>query len=166
LNTETSQPLEPERLEQVELCYQQGVKLLVAREHSIRELSRKLTKRGYEDEVIALAIDSMVADGSLDETRYCEAYIYQRYNRGYGPSRISQELHERGVDRLVVQQMINDPELDWFSSAQQVYTKRFGSDKAGLERKQIAKQQRFLRYRGFSHEQISEAMRPTDTTSI
>ena len=141
--------------EQQGLCYQQGIKLLVVREHSILELRRKLIKRGYDDAVIATTIDQLQEEGALNEARFCEAYNYARHQKGYGPSKNSQELMERGVERQLIQQVLGRSDIDWFSLAARVYEKRFGRTEADIDRTQRAKQQRFLLYRGFTHEQIS-----------
>lgn len=147
--------------ELLQRCYQQGIKLLVPREHSVLELQRKLIQRGYSSGTIANTLARLQQEGLLDQTRFCEAYASSRYSKGYGPVRIGQELNERGVDRFTVQQILSRGEFDWFERAVQTYEKRFGAVRADVDRKQQSKRQRFLLYRGFTHEQIAAAMGST-----
>jgi regulatory protein len=136
-----------------------AVSLLANREHSALELSRKLQNAGFDtDEVEKTLHDLQQANLQSDE-RFAENYLRSRANKGYGELRIRNELKERGVASELISECLYKAEIDWFSLAVEVRCKRFGESNPE-DYKERAKQQRFLQYRGFSHEQITESFNP------
>lgn len=126
--------------------------LLARREHSYAELLRKLRQRGAETADAEIQLDRLVEDGLLSDERFCEAYIYSRSQRGYGPARLREELRQRGVNELLVEQALSAVEWDWSELARQAFDKRFPEGPAATPAER-AKQQRFMQYRGFSRYQ-------------
>src|SRR6185295_823724 len=70
----------------------QALKLLARREHSARELKRKLTARGIGEVDAAAAVADAAADGWQSDTRYAEMLVRSRISQGFGPMRIEAEL--------------------------------------------------------------------------
>lgn len=135
---------------------ERAMNFLARREHSAFELIKKLTKADFNpDEIDNTLIKLKEANLQSDE-RFCESYIRHRSNRGYGIQRIRQELKERGVDTEIINDTLGQSEIDWFSLAVNVRCKRFGEEQP-QDYKDRAKQQRFLQYRGFTHEHITES---------
>lgn len=129
--------------------------LLARREHSVKELQTKLSADFDIDNINEL-IEKLISANLQSDERFTENYIRYRSQRGFGSQRIRQELKERGVTADIISNELNTAEIDWFSLAITVRCKRFGElvpDSA----KDKAKQQRFLQYRGFTHEQITES---------
>lgn len=131
--------------------------LLSRREHSRLELSRKLHRRGFDDMVIEQVLARMEHDRLLDESRFVEAYIYSRRNKGYGPVRIRMELRERGIEDSLISDFLNTEEPEWLDKGQQVRCKKFGTDLPDTPQER-AKQSRFLQYRGFSSEHVRRVL--------
>tara|TARA_Y100000782_G_scaffold75367_1_gene81323 strand:+ start:293 stop:736 length:444 start_codon:yes stop_codon:yes gene_type:complete len=123
--------------------------LLARREHSYAELQRKLRQRGASGDMAEVELDRLVEDGLLSDERFCEAYIYARSQRGYGPARLREELRQRGVSESLVERSLAEADQDWQALADQVFAKRFpeGVAREPVER---GKQLRFMQYRGFS----------------
>jgi len=122
--------------------------LLARREHGRVELTRKLRRRGAPDRLIEAALDRLSEEGLLSESRYLEAFIASRARNGYGPLRIREELHQRGLAREAVDQALRTADIDWFNHLQALWQRRF----AGClpeNAKQRAQQGRFLAYRGY-----------------
>lgn len=142
-------------------AYALAVGLLARREHSARELTAKLSSRGAPPELCAEVLQRLVAERLQSDERFVEAYLRQRSQKGYGPQRIAAELRERGIDDALIgtgmRQAEEEGEVDWFALAVAAYRKKFGSGRPADIRER-AKRQRFMLYRGFSHEQIAEAM--------
>jgi regulatory protein len=136
-----------------------AVSLLANREHSAHELSRKLSTAGFEAEEIEKTIHDLQQANLQSDKRFAESYIRSRANRGYGERRIRNELKERGVASDMITECFYKTEIDWFSLAVEVRCKRFGESNPD-DFKDRAKQQRFLQYRGFTHEQITESFNP------
>lgn len=130
--------------------------LLARREHSVKELTNKLNKAGFDHTDIDQAINSLQQAGYQDDSRFCENYLRYRSQRGYGSQRIRAELKERGIAPELISEALQQADIDWFALAIEVRCKRFG-EQSPQDYKERAKQQRFLQYRGFTHEQITES---------
>lgn len=132
--------------------------LLARREHGRVELARKLRQRGAPQELIDAALDRLVEEGLLSESRYLESFIASRARAGYGPMRIREELVQRGLPRPAIEQSLSKAEIDWGEQLRELWQRKFaGQLPADLREK--AKQARFLAYRGFSQEQIGRLLR-------
>lgn len=142
-------------------AYAAAIGLLARREHSSRELSTKLHSRGYGAELVEAVLERLVAERLQSDERYAEVYLRQRSDKGYGPERIRAELRERGIDDALIaarfRQAEEEGEIDWYALAAAAYAKKFGS-RPIEDIKERAKRQRFMQYRGFSHEQIAAAI--------
>lgn len=131
--------------------------LLARRDHSRKELARKLVKKGHEEPAVVEALQGLASERLLDDGRYAETYIQSRADKGYGPLRIRMELQERGVDDALVAEYLDERDAAWRKRAHAVRDKRFGGE-LPQEYKEKARQMRFLQYRGFSGEQIRAAL--------
>jgi regulatory protein len=138
--------------------YAKAVELLARREHSAQELARKLRTRGCDQVVVETVLARLEAERLQSDARYTEVYLRQRSEKGYGPQRIRAELQERGVDERLINEAMrqaeDEGEVHWFERAASVYARKFGG-RPVEDLKDRAKRQRFLQYRGFSHEQIA-----------
>jgi regulatory protein len=95
----------------------------------------------------------------LNEERFASEYARMRAGRGYGPQRILQELRERGISEPEARDALDFLEQDWWAAAADIRQRKFGAALPS-ELADIAKQQRFLQYRGFSAEQARAAVQP------
>jgi len=142
-------------------AYATALGLLARREHSARELSAKLHSRGFVPEVVEAVLARLAAERLQSDERFAEVYLRQRSDKGYGPERIRVELRERGIDDQLIaarfRQAAEEGEIDWCALAATAYTKKYGGRPAE-DIKERAKRQRFMQYRGFTHEQIAAAI--------
>lgn len=134
-----------------------ALRLLARREHSARELRRKLREKGHPQESVDSVLAELQQERLLDDTRFADALIASRIGRGQGPMRLLAELRERGVAEAIAEQALAEAECDWTALAATVRRKRFGAA-APADYPQHAKQARFLQYRGFTSEQIRHAL--------
>lgn len=125
---------------------------LTRREHSIAELKTKLKTKfgdaGLAEETVAWLQDL----GYLDDKRFTEAFIRSSIARGRGPLRICQELRQKGVNSLLVEQVMAEAEADWRKLAREALERKFRQPPRDMKEK--AKQVRYLQYRGFYPEDI------------
>ena len=130
-----------------------AMNLLAWREHSTRELKRKLKVRGMEGVEVDQALAALQDERLLSDERFVEMLVHSRIGKGQGPLRIQAELREHGVsDELVNAAVdVNDPQ--WYDSIKAVRHKRFGASLPSTINER-AKQMRFLQYRGFTPDQI------------
>ncbi|MGM3159200.1 recombination regulator RecX [Dickeya undicola] len=148
-----------------------AMNVLAVRDHSEMELRRKIaaylqTNRECNhdnaddnpalsefDTQIEQAVDSCRQQGWLDDARYALRYISSRCRKGYGAQRICAELNQRGIDKSTQRMALQSCEIDWYLQAKTVATRKFGSP-LPISWPERAKVQRYLLYRGFSHDEI------------
>ena len=127
---------------------------LSIREHASDELRQKLVKKGFVASVIDKVVIQLQADNLLSDERFVESYVRIRISKGFGPLRIQQELRERGIS----DELLNGRDEAWVTRARLARQKRFGEELPQGQR-DLAKQIRFLQYRGFTSSQIRGALR-------
>jgi|TARA_B110000263_G_C15135428_1_gene430850 regulatory protein len=127
---------------------------LSRREHSAKEIYRKLSRRVESQEDLEFEIEKLQNTGLLSDERFAESYTQSRKNKGFGPLRIKNELRERGVSDSIVNNIV-DPE-DWSKFAEASLQKKTGGI-IPVELKKIVKLKRFLNYRGFNFSDIDKA---------
>jgi regulatory protein len=106
--------------------------LLTRREHSRRELERKLAARGISCEETTAAVARMAAEGWQDDGRFAEYLARSRAANGQGPVRIRAELMSHGLGEDAVarafQALSEAGEDDWLEKARALAGRRYGSD--------------------------------------
>jgi regulatory protein len=139
---------------------QRALGLLVRREHSRKELTRKLTARGVEADDAKAAVARMTAEGWQDDARFAELLVRSRASNGFGPLRIRAELGTHGLDREIVVAAMDAYEGDWTENARDLARRRFPGclDDRAIQRKAAD----FLLRRGFSGDQVRAAVRLDD----
>ena len=121
---------------------------LSRREHSILEIRRKLTQKGFEEDDIEACIKNLIENNLLSEERFTESYINMRMRRGFGPQRIAQELRERGIIDEYFDGFLDHNNPKWRAVMHQQYSKKYGS-KPAQEYAEKAKRAKYLQTRGF-----------------
>jgi regulatory protein len=133
-----------------------AVSLLARRDFSIAELRRKLKERGYLPSAIEPALANLESGRVIDDKRYGDNVVAARARRGQGPARIRNELRRAGLDPAVVQTTMDRAKQDgpdFLAMARATRNRKFGPG-IPKDRKERAKQARFLQYRGFSNDHI------------
>ena len=121
---------------------------LSRREYSTEELRQRLRRKEFDHNDIEQALNKLISDNLLSDRRFCESYLRYRANRGFGLSRIRQELAERGINAEMANSTEQALTIDWQQNAEEVLLKKFttvAKDDFTLR----AKQMKFLQYRGF-----------------
>jgi regulatory protein len=99
--------------------------LLTRREHSRKELTRKLAARGVERGEAAAAVEKVTHAGWQDDTRFAESLARTRAGSGYGPQRIRAELATHGLNNTQIAAALDACETDWTASAKQAIRRRY-----------------------------------------
>lgn len=140
---------------------QRALGLLTRREHSARELERKLGARGVEPVEARATVDRLRDAGWQDDARFAELLVRSRASAGHGPLRIRAELATHGLDREAVAAALTGFEdaggPDWTEIARELVRRRFGAAMRG-DRVVQRKAADFLLRRGFSMEQMRAAL--------
>lgn len=131
--------------------------LLARREHSRRELADKLRRRAPDEGRLQRLLDRLLEQGLQSDRRFAESFVRSRIDRGQGVLRIRQELGRRGIDSETQALVLEAVETDGFEQALAARLKRFGGAPLA-DRRDFARQARFLSYRGFTPEQVRYAL--------
>jgi regulatory protein len=141
---------------------QRALALLVRREHSRKELTRKLLARGIAGEDAATAVERMAQAGWQDDLRFARSLARTRACAGYGPLHIRAELRSHGLAGDAVQAafdaLAEAGEDDWRLRAGELVERRFGA-LAGAGMAKQRKAADFLVRRGFDGDTIRAVIR-------
>ncbi|QWF19737.1 recombination regulator RecX [Lysobacter capsici] len=107
---------------------QRALGLLTRREHSRKELTRKLTSRGLDREEVVAAVDRLADAGWQNDHRFAESLVRSRAGNGYGPVHIRAELNMHGLDSEAIAQALAAYEGNWLENARDLLRRRFGED--------------------------------------
>ncbi len=127
--------------------------MLARREHSLRELTQKLTLKGFERSDVEELLRKFVELGWQSDQRFAESYSRSRLNKGFGPVRIQYELKERGIDVSIDRVFEQQP--DWQILLSELHSKKYGAT-APADMKERAKRIRFFQHKGFTHDMIKQ----------
>ena len=137
---------------------QRALGLLVRREHSRKELVRKLAARGVETTEAAAAVEHLAGEGWQDDARFAESLIRGRAGSGYGPLYIRAELSTHGLSGEAVAAALDGFDGDWTANARDLVRRRFGpAGPADLAQRRKAAD--LLARRGFDGDSIRAATR-------
>jgi regulatory protein len=139
-----------------------AMNLLARREHSVRELRMKLSRRFTDEPMVVCELQRLAKENLQSDQRFAQSYAHQRAGAGFGPLRVRQEMRDRGLSDGDVSEAFEAEALDWNVIAAQAYSKKYGhSDvREVLELKEQARRSRFMQYRGFTAEHYQHLVQP------
>ena len=87
-----------------EKAFERALEALALRERTTAELAAWLIKRGLDPAEVESAVDRLVASGAIDDERFAAEFAAdKRELRGWGPERIREALHERGLEPALIE---------------------------------------------------------------
>jgi regulatory protein len=137
---------------------QRALALLTRREHSRKELARKLMHRGVDAGEAQATIDRLAKDGWQNDARFAESLVRSRALAGYGPAFIRAELGTHGFGNDAVVSALDGFDGDWVDSARDLLRRRHPAARTG-DREAQRKAADYLLRRGFGMEQVRHALR-------
>ena len=147
----------------MEILRRRAMDLLARREHSRRELARKLAERFPEADAgqIDAVIAQLAEENLQSDQRFAENYLRRRKDQGFGWLHIRANLQARGVaDALIA--AIEPPAEDWPEPAKKALRKKLGgADAAGEIKPGSTEHQRLYRFlvnRGFPPQTAQQAL--------
>jgi regulatory protein len=73
-------------------------RLLEVRERSCHELSERLVRAGFAEDIVTLVLSHCKEYGFQDDLRYASLFIRGKLSAGWGERRIERELHRQGIE--------------------------------------------------------------------
>lgn len=135
-------------------AYDTALGLLARREHSARELKRKLFRRGHAVTEAEEALGALKRADYQDDGRFAAALARKRIAAGYGPAMILAELRSHGIAREAAEPVLEG--IDWLEQAVALARRRgrLATDTDG--RRRLAQ---WLSQRGFPADAVRGATR-------
>lgn len=131
-----------------------AISLLSRHEHTVKLLSAKLLKKGFDSEQVDQVLSDLQQRNLLSDQRFAEQYLEQRMRKGFGPLRIVREMREKGVPATLLDLVAEVDEDTWLQLMQQALSKKFGAGRQA-DYKTLMRCARFLEHRGFPASLIS-----------
>lgn len=129
-------------------AYRRALGLLVRREHSRRELKRKLGAKGADPAQAEAALDTLAGQGYQDDARFAEMLVRTRIGSGYGPLHIRAEMGTHGIAPDIAAHVLLEADPDWPALAIDALRRRYGT-RAARDRNETLKRANYLQRRGF-----------------
>lgn len=137
--------------------YDHAVSLLAKRDYSSGELTRTLVKMTENSECVDSALQRLIVSGYLDDERLVIHLVDKHIRKKHGPTRIRQEVRQKGFPQELVEQTLEKAGVDWYAMARELKVSKFGEEPAS-DAKEKNKQVRYLQYKGYSMDMIFEAL--------
>jgi regulatory protein len=135
---------------------QKAIRLLARREHTRAELVSKLSDHGTSDE-INIVLDQLQQSGLLSDARFAESYLRSKASR-LGVARLRHALRNKGVSSEAVETSLAEADLPTeLDRARALWLRKFGE--LPVDARDLARQVRFLRTRGFSGDVIRRLLK-------
>ncbi len=151
--------IELESTVNIRRAYNCAVSLLSRRDHSEKELLRKLREKGYSSGAEE-AVLKLKESGYVDDERFCRIFAGELIRlKNYGRRRIEQELSRKGVSRDIISAVLEEFTFDSDRLSDIIKRKYFSkmTDEKGRQRAVNA-----LMRLGYSYGEIRDALKEID----
>ena len=145
-----------QRKKQLSELWAKAMAALARREHSAFEIRQKLKLKATPDLIDEL-LDALLHDDLLSDERFAHMLCRSRFNRGVGPVRIAHELKQHQILAEWSGQAMAEYEGQWVEHLRALNVRKYG-DVLPDDYKAWAKRARFFQGRGFTTEQIQQAV--------
>ena len=132
-----------------------ALRYLARREHSRRELEKKLSSHEHSHESVTELLNQLEEIGYLSTERFVEQTTQMRRSK-FGSQRIVHELKEKGVDEHLIAGILPELKETDLETARKIWQKKFGVPPGDL--KERGKQVRFMINRGFTSDTIHKVL--------
>jgi regulatory protein len=146
-----------------------ALRYLETRERSAKELSDRLRRYGYQQELVQATVDRCRELGYLDDRRFAGMYVREKTRTGWGPRRLRAELARKGVARDIVDEAVGEPaerqpsgvfdDQTGLEQLVQTVTKKFGPQLRSDPRRARSRAAGFLSRRGHDWEVVDSILR-------
>lgn len=144
--------------EQFAEAYNRTLGLIARREHSAAELRRKLSTRGYPEQICEAVLAQLQERNLQDDSNFAEEFIASKKRRGFGPLKITAELQQHQISRDLLRELLDEQSDDWLQGCRQAMQRKYG-DRAATDQRERLRRSRFLQQRGFAASMVAKVLR-------
>ena len=134
-------------------CLNSSLKLVQSRMYTARELTKKLSLKGFSEEAISYVVSELQYYGYVDDFEYARMYVEETKQK-YGPMKLKQKLFEKGVPSDLIEDVLSN--ID--DSDTVVALLRTKMRRNAIMQEDVPKILRFLAQRGFSYDKSKKAI--------
>lgn len=132
--------------------------LLESMDRTRAELEKKLQSSEYPREAVAEALAYVESFGYLDDKRYARHYVECK-KEGRGKARLKMELAQKGVDRNIIEEVLDEAELgDCRDTIRELVRKRRRGD-GPMDDRERQRIYGYLMRKGFSSSDILSVLK-------
>lgn len=161
LGLHVGQPITAERLAEISAAEtlrratEDAYHLLSFRARAEKEITDRLTRKGYEEDVVTAVLDKLRASGYVDDASFAQSWVAAR-GKTRGRRALAHELRQKGVASEVAGETLDDAKDDEAerAAAHAAAVKKVGARPADQSREAKARLAAFLQRRGFGWESI------------
>jgi regulatory protein len=144
----------------VKAAYSAALRMLTRREHCEADIRQKLEVRGFDEIAIDAAVEELKGYGYLSDSRYAEAFLRFRMQKGEALWMAAARARQKGVDEQALQAAVDDAEAS-FDALQACRELLHSRDPQRLRRNDERVWQRharFLRNKGYDAATILQVL--------
>jgi regulatory protein len=148
----------------IKAAYSAALRMLTRREHCEAEVRSKLQQRGFDEIASECAVEELKNYGYLSESRYAEAFLRYRMQRGEAPWMAAVKAAQRGVDETALQVALEEAEasFDVAGACRELLHRRDPERLRRNDKRVWQRHARFLRNRGYDAATILAALNDVD----
>ena len=161
LSAEQIESLQQE--DEVKKAITAALNLISFRPRASGELQRKLREKGYAAEAAEAAIQRMLDLGYLNDADFADRWIENRQEHKPRSRRmLQQELMQKGIDRDLIQEALEETAIDEFGDALELAHKKAGSMSGVDQATRHRRLSGFLGRRGYGYDVIRKVLEEID----
>ena len=130
--------------------------MIGSRPLSKKELTRRLVRKGADEEDAGEAADWLEDIGAVNDREYAAMLVRHYAGKGYGRARIREEMYRRGVDRELWDHALEELP-DQSETLDRLIQKKCRGDLS--DRREVRRVSDSLLRRGFSWSEVKDALR-------
>ena len=132
-------------------------RLLATRARAVGEVRDRLSRGGFEPDVVERVVARLTELGLLDDDAFARQWVVERSGRRGGAALVA-ELHARGVDRAVAEKAVREAALDEIEAAKELALAQLRRISRLPLARQAARLTGALARRGYPPEVVKEAL--------
>jgi len=130
------------------------------RQRSQQEVFQKLRSKDYSHEDIEFAINYCIERNYINDIEFARSFIHDKSKLNkYGSVRIKYDLIKKGVDKSIIDQVLQADFEEEYSTALEVAEKKLASYRSDDKNSQYRKLGGFLQRRGYPYDVVSKVLR-------
>ncbi|MBE5254401.1 regulatory protein RecX [Mixta mediterraneensis] len=137
--------------------YDYAISMLAKKNYSSGDMHRQLARVTEKMDDVEHVLRRLTENHYLNDIQSINYLIDKQIKKFHGPTRIKQELRQKGFPPALIEQEIEQSDVDWYELAKEARVRKFG-DALPTEPKEKNKQIRHLQYKGYTMDTIFEAL--------